>query len=806
MNNIQEEEKTVILPVLPLRGLVLFPEMMLHFDIGRKKSALAIDQAMRTNQTIFITSQKDININDPKESDLYQTGVIARVVQVLKQPENIIRVVVEGLCRASVLTYVKEKPFFTAEVEKIPADEREQNVTDLALIRSAKNVFEQYVRLSPKMAADILYKVGMCNNAGTLADFIAGNIILDYQDKQKVLETLDSRKRLEQLIGYITNEVFILEIEETINQKARERIDEGQREYYLREQMRAIEEELGEDDDPAAEAEDYREKILALNLKEDTQKVLLKECDKLQKMPYGSQEANVVRTYLDTCLELPWNTSSKERIDMKKAKAHLDKYHYGLSKVKEHILELLAVRKLSPDVKGQILCLVGPPGVGKTSIAQSIAGAINRKSQRIALGGVHDESEIRGHRRTYIGSMPGRVMNAIKLAGTNNPVLILDEVDKLGSDYKGDPTSALLEVLDSEQNSTFQDHYIDLPFDLSNVMFITTANDAGAIPAPLLDRMDVMELASYTREEKFHIAKKHLLPKQMKNCGLSGRTFRLSDGAIFGLIDHYTREAGVRSLERRITDLLRKAAVKIVSGDCKRVDIGQTDLESYLGPEKYKKELLGTVNEVGVANGLAWTSVGGETLPIEVAVVTGSGKIELTGSLGDVMKESAKTAVTCVRSHAAQLHIEDDFYKKYDIHIHAPEGAVPKDGPSAGITMATALVSALTNTPVRRDVAMTGEITLRGRILPIGGLKEKSMAAYRLGVNTVIIPEDNKPDLSEIDSTVKDALRFIPVSDFRQALSYALVPVEKTGEEQQGQGTIFPKTKTVGTAVGRIPQ
>lgn len=805
MNDIQEERR-VILPVLPLRGLVLFPEMMLHFDIGRKKSALAIDQAMRTNQTIFITSQKDININDPKEADLYQTGVIARVVQVLKQPENIIRVVVEGLCRASVLTYVKEKPFFTAEVEKIPTDDREQNVTDLALIRSAKNVFEQYVRLSPKMAADILYKVGMCNNAGTLADFIAGNIILDYQDKQKVLETLDSRKRLEQLIGYITNEVFILEIEETINQKARERIDEGQREYYLREQMRAIEEELGEDDDPAAEAEDYRDKVLALNLKEDTQKVLLKECDKLQKMPYGSQEANVVRTYLDTCIELPWNTSSKERIDMKKAKAHLDKYHYGLSKVKEHILELLAVRKLSPDVKGQILCLVGPPGVGKTSIAQSIAGAINRKSQRIALGGVHDESEIRGHRRTYIGSMPGRVMNAIKLAGTNNPVLILDEVDKLGSDYKGDPTSALLEVLDSEQNSTFQDHYIDLPFDLSNVMFITTANDAGAIPAPLLDRMDIMELPSYTREEKFHIAKKHLLPKQMKNCGLSGRTFRLSDGAIYDLIDSYTREAGVRSLERRITDLLRKAAVKIVVGECKRVDIDNNCLESYLGPQKYKKELLGTVNEVGVANGLAWTSVGGETLPIEVAVVNGTGKIELTGSLGDVMKESAKTAVTCVRSHAEQLHIEDDFYKKYDIHIHAPEGAVPKDGPSAGVTMATALVSALTNTPVRRDVAMTGEITLRGRILPIGGLKEKSMAAYRLGVNTVIIPEDNKPDLSEIDSTVKDALHFIPVSDFREALSYALVPIEKTGEEQQGQGTIIPKTKTAGAAVGRIPQ
>lgn len=622
--NIEQEERNVILPVLPLRGLVLFPEMMLHFDIGRKKSALAIDQAMRTNQTIFITSQKDINITDPKENDLYRVGVIARVIQVLKQPENVIRVVVEGICRASVYSYIKDRPFFTAEVEKIYSDEKEPNVAGLALIRSAKSIFEQYVRLSPKMAADILYKVGMCNDAGTLADFIAGNIILDYQDKQKILETLDSRKRLECLIEYITNEVFILEIEETISQKARERIDEGQREYYLREQMRAIEEELGDEDDPAVEAEEYKGKVLALKLGEDIQKVLLKECDKLQKMPFGSQEANVIRTYLDTCLELPWNISSQERIDIKKAKAHLDKNHFGLDKVKEHILELLAVRKLSPDVKGQILCLVGPPGVGKTSIAQSIAGAINRKSARISLGGVHDESEIRGHRRTYVGSMPGRVMNAIKLAGTNNPVLVLDEVDKLGNDYKGDPTSALLEVLDSEQNSTFHDHYIDLPFDLSNVMFITTANDMGAIPAPLLDRMDVMELASYTREEKFQIAKKHLLPKQMKNCGLNGRTFRLSDDAIYDLIDSYTREAGVRSLERRMTDLLRKAAVKIVNGEAKRVNIGKDDLENLLGPRKFKTDVLSKIDEVGVANGLAWTSVGGETLPIEVAVVNGA--------------------------------------------------------------------------------------------------------------------------------------------------------------------------------------
>lgn len=797
-------DQIVTLPVLPLRGLVLFPDMMLHFDIGRKKSALAIDQAMRTNQTIFITAQRDVNIHDPKTADLYKVGTIARVIQVLKQPENVIRVVVEGICRAVVLRYEKESPFFTAQVEKIHKEPSAPSVTELALIRSAKSIFEQYVRLSPKMATDILYKVGMCNEPGALSDFITGNIILDYQNKQKVLETFDTKKRLEKLIEYITNEVFILEIEEKINHKARERIDEGQREYFLREQLRVIEEELGEDDDLMAEAEEYKEKVLALKLKEDVEKVLLKECSKLEKMPYGAQEANVIRNYLDLCLELPWNTSTKERIDIEKAKRCLDKNHYGLDKVKSHILELLAVRKLAPHVKGQILCLVGPPGVGKTSIAQSIAGAINRKSARIALGGVHDESEIRGHRRTYIGSMPGRIMNAVKISGMNNPVLILDEVDKLGNDYKGDPTSALLEVLDAEQNSTFHDHYIDLPFDLSNVFFITTANDKSMIPAPLLDRMDIIEVPSYTREEKFHIAKKHLLPKQMKNCGMNGNMFRITDSAVYDLIDSYTREAGVRNLERKITALLRKSAVKLVEHKAKRITVDQPDLVSYLGPRKFKTDLLGKTSEIGVANGLAWTSVGGETLPIEVAVVSGTGKIELTGSLGDVMKESAKTAVTCVRSHANRWGIEEDFYKKYDIHIHAPEGAVPKDGPSAGITMATALVSALTNIPVRSDVAMTGEVTLRGKVLPIGGLKEKSMAAYRLGVNTVIIPNENQPDLSEIDGTVKNALHFVPVNSLNEVLDCALVKLTKTELEKANK--IIPAQKAINQVENRLPQ
>lgn len=763
------------LPMLPLRGLVLLPGMKLHFDIGRKKSAKAIEVAMGGDQLIFIVAQKNINCNEPKKNDIYSVGVIAKVIQVIRQPDDGMRAIVEGICRASLDDVLLTPSYMMAKITSIPALGSEALTTyDVALIRSAKDIFEKYLRYTPKPPADLFYKMNLINTTEELADFIAANSDLPYVKKQEILEIINPSERLETLIDYITEEVYILSIEEDIARKARSRIDESQREYFLREQLKVIESEIGEDFDEYSETEELRKKIFKLNLSEENQKALLKECDRLDRMPYGAQEATVMRTYIDTCLELPWNKSSKERIDIAAVRASLDKNHYGLKKVKENILENLAIRKLSPDIKGQILCLVGPPGVGKTSIAQSVAAAINRKCQRIALGGVRDESEIRGHRRTYVASMPGRIISAIKNAGVNNPVLILDEIDKLGNDYKGDPTSALLEVLDSEQNDKFYDHYIDMPFDLSKVMFITTANDLSMIPPPLLDRMDVINIDSYTREEKFHIAKNHLIPKQMKNCRITKRMFKISDEAIYSLIDGYTREAGVRGLERKIVELLRKAAIMFVEGEVKSMTVNPQKLEPLLGPIKYKRDKASKTPQVGLATGLAWTSVGGEVLPIEAAIMGGSGKIEITGSLGDVMQESAKTAVTCIRTMSDKLKIEKDFYKKYDIHIHAPEGAVPKDGPSAGITMATAVASALTNCPIKTNIAMTGEITLHGKVMPIGGLKEKSMAAYRYGVDTVIFPQDNIPDIAEIDETVKNSIKFVPVSSISDVLKLAL--------------------------------
>lgn len=767
------------LPMLPLRGLVLFPNMKLHFDIGRKKSAKAIEAAMKSDQFIFIVTQKNVNCLEPKINDVYSVGVVAKVIQIIKQSDDIFRVIVEGVYRARLDGISKTTPYLSAQITNIPVQEEKITAYEIAVIRSAKDIFEKYVRLSPKPHTDILYKLNFINTTDELANYIASNCTLQYQMKQEILEMDDPAARLEMLIDFLTQEVYILRIEEDIARKAKSRIDESQREYFLREQLKVIEAEIGGEDDDYAEIDELRSKIMEAKLPEENQKILLKECERLEKMPYGSQEATVMRTYVDTCLELPWNTSSEEKIDIAKARELLDMNHYGLKKVKENILENLAIRKLSPDVKGQILCLVGPPGVGKTSIAQSVAETINRKCQRIALGGVRDESEIRGHRRTYIASMPGRIISAIKTAGTNNPVLILDEIDKLGNDYKGDPTSALLEVLDSEQNNKFHDHYIDMPFDLSKVMFITTANDASMIPSPLLDRMDVITLDSYTREEKFHIAKEHLIPKQMKNCKMTKKMFKISDEAIYALIDGYTREAGVRSLERKIVELLRKAAIMFVEGEAKSLTVSPKKLESLIGPVKFKTEKAQKDSEIGVVTGLAWTSVGGETLPIEVAVMNGTGKIELTGSLGDVMQESAKTAVTCIRTMTDVLNIDSDFYKKYDIHIHAPEGAVPKDGPSAGITMATAVASALTKRPVKANIAMTGEITLRGKVLPIGGLKEKSMAAYRYGVDTVIYPQDNTSDISEIDETVKNNIKFVPVSSISDVLKLALEGTKK---------------------------
>lgn len=789
------------IPVLPLRGLVVFPKMMLHFDVGRKKSIDAITKAMNDNQLIFLTAQKDASVNDPAFDDIYKIGVVCKIVQVLKQPDDITRVVVEGQYRAKVMSPTECDNHLEAVIAPIAENKHPNTARDLALVRLLKGTFENYMELTPKLPTDILFKIGMSTNAGELADYVASNVVLDYSIKQSVLETINVSDRLETLIDALQNEIYILEIEQEILEKSKERIDISQREYFLREQLKTIEEELGMDDSPEAEANVLREKILELKLSEDNENALLKECLKLEKTPYGSNEAAVIRTYIDTCIELPWNTSTQEKIELSKVRKSLDKRHYGLTKVKERIVEQLAVRKLTDKAKGQIICLVGPPGVGKTSIAMSIADAINRKCERIALGGVKDEAEIRGHRRTYIGSMPGRIITAIKKSKVNNPLLILDEVDKLSNDYKGDPTSALLEVLDAEQNHSFHDHYIDMPFDLSNVMFITTANDYDAIPAPLRDRMEVIELDSYTRQEKFFIAKKHLIPKQLELNGLDKKTFKITDKAIYMLIDSYTREAGVRTLERTIASVMRKSAVKIVDNTAQTIKVTDKDIESILGPVKYLDDANGKKDEIGVVNGLAWTSVGGTLLPIECAVMPGSGKIELTGSLGDVMQESAKTAITCIRTRAAMYSIDEDFYKNCDIHIHAPEGAVPKDGPSAGITMATAICSALSCNPVRHDFALTGEITLRGKVLAIGGLKEKAMAAYKAGIRNVIIPKDNERDIVEIDETVRERVNFIPVSTIEEVIRLVIKPVAKTKDKVKSDIIITNKNTPKRTSV-----
>lgn len=767
------EMQTMTLPVLPLRGMVVFPKAVIHFDVGRKHSISAINRAMRENQLIFLSAQKDPTQNEPQLIDLYTVGVVAKIVQVLKQPDDVTRVVLEGKYRAKAVAPVFDSKIMMAEVSPVAEQKMPLTAEDAAMIRSVKNQFEKYLNVTAKMPPDIIFKVALCKYPGELADYIASTMYLDYATKQSILEIFDPSERLSTVLEVLVDETYISKLEREIELKAKSRIDENQQLYFLREQKRAIEEQLGEDDDPSADAEDYADQIEKLHLDEKTEEALFKECRKLMKMPFGSQEASVIRTYLDTVLDLPWHTATEDKIVLSKIRKELDKSHYGLEKVKDRIVEQLAVRKLSDKQKGQVICLVGPPGVGKTSIAQSIAKAIGRNSQRIALGGVKDEAEIRGHRRTYIGSIPGRIMTAVQNAGSNNPLLILDEIDKMANDYRGDPTSALLEVLDTEQNNKFVDHYIDVPFDLSNVMFITTANDLSLIPAPLRDRMEIIEINSYTREEKFHIAKKHLIPKQLELCGFSAKEIKFTQKAIYALIDYYTRESGVRTLEREIASLLRKCAVKKLDGEAETFKIDDKMVEELLGHKKFLPDQLSKKDEIGVVNGLAWTSVGGELLPIEVAVMEGTGKIVLTGSLGDVMQESAKAAITCIRSHAAALGIDGDFYKNKDIHIHAPEGAVPKDGPSAGITMATAIYSALSDKPVRHDVAMTGEITLRGKVLAIGGLKEKSMAAYKYGIDTVFIPKQNERDISEFDSVVKEKINFIPVENFTDVITRA---------------------------------
>ena len=765
------------LPVVALRGLVVFPNNVVHFEVGRAKSIAAIEAAMHGNSSVFLVAQKEMDVEEPGPRDLYTYGVVAEIRQVLRVSEDLVKVLVEGKYRARLLELEDQGKYMqamvrSASVKGISADKRPQTK---ALIRSLRDCFEEYLSFSPQISKDVVYNIVSSDSPLYLSEYMPANLLLKYEDKQAILNESTLLGRLEKLLVLLHQECEVLAIERDIDDKVNMQMDKGQREYYLREQLNVISEELGDTEDTRSEAEKYRQKVRALELEAESTEKLLKECDRLARMQSSSPESGVIRSYLDTCLALPWHTATQDDLDQAHARKVLDRDHYGLEKVKERILELLAVRKLNQSVKGQIICLVGPPGVGKTSIAHSVAECMGRKFARMSLGGVHDEAEIRGHRRTYIGAMPGRIISAVTTAKSSNPVILLDEIDKLAGDYKGDPSSALLEVLDPEQNRTFKDHYLDIPFDLSEVLFITTANDASTIPGPLYDRMDVIELPSYTRTEKFNIAKKHLLPKQLKNNGVEGMV-SLNSAALYEIIDGYTREAGVRTLERTITAVLRKCAQKIAAGESEKITVNAPAVRELLGPEKVKPTFISRANTVGIANGLAWTSVGGEMLPVEVAILPGgSGKIELTGSLGDVMKESAHLAVTYARVHADEYGIPVEKFKTVDIHIHAPEGAVPKDGPSAGVTLTTALISALSGIPVRHDLAMTGEITLHGNVLPIGGLKEKSMAAYREGISTVLIPKNNEPDLFEVDGEVKEKIHFIPVSDLSQVLKTALV-------------------------------
>ena len=765
-----------VLPAIALRGLVVFPNNIVHFEVGRAKSIAAIEAAMHANSSVFLVAQKEMDVEEPTMPDLYGYGVIAEIKQVLRVSDDLVKVLVEGKTRARLLE-LNDGGFLQASVRPVPvrgigADKRTQTE---ALVRSLKDCFEEYLSYSPQISKDVIYNIVSSDSPLFLSEYMPANLLLKYEDKQTILNESSLLSRLEKLLMLLRQECQVLEIERDLDDKVNASLDKGQREYYLREQMHIISEELGDSEDTRAEADTYRQKIAALKLDDESTEKLLKECDRLARMQSNSAESGVIRSYLDTCLGLPWHITTEDDLDQAHARRVLDREHYGLQKVKERILELLAVRKLNTEVKGQIVCLVGPPGVGKTSIAHSIADCMGRKFARMSLGGVHDEAEIRGHRRTYIGAMPGRIISAINSAKSSNPVILLDEIDKLAGDYKGDPSSALLEVLDPEQNRTFKDNYLDIPFDLSEVLFITTANDASTIPGPLYDRMDVIELPSYTRTEKFNIAKRHLLPKQLKNNGLDGKV-TMTSGAIYEIIEGYTREAGVRNLERTITSVLRKCAQKIAAGETEKISVSGTMVKSLLGPEKVKPTFISRTDSVGIANGLAWTSVGGEMLPVEVAVIpNGTGKIEINGSLGDVMKESAQLAVTYARVHAEEYGIAPDRFKNTDLHIHAPEGAVPKDGPSAGVTLTTALVSALSGIPVRHDLAMTGEITLHGNVLPIGGLKEKSMAAFREGISTVLIPKENATDLYEVDAEVKEKIHFIPVERLSQVLKHALI-------------------------------
>ena len=763
------------LPMLTMRGLVVFPGMVLNFDVTKPKFIEAVKTASLTDKRIFLVTQTEYDNDDPHKGDLYKVGVVAEIRQILKTPDKITRVLVQGLYRAKLLNVAEFETYNVADITEIRerASELDESLA-YAYERTLKMLFEEYSSLVPKIPDELTGLVNGEHDLKKLFELIIFNVFLKTDNKQTLLETNGLEKRIKKLIEMLTEEIKVLRFEAEISEQIRDSIDSNQREYILREQMKALSKQLGGSDEYDDEAYDYTEKIQALGFPEDTEEKLLREVNKMMKVSPSSQEYGLIKTYLDSILEMPWNVYTEDTINIEKAEKQLEKDHYGLKKVKERILEIISVRKLNPEVKSQIICLVGPPGVGKTSVGKSIAAALGRNYARVSLGGVRDEAEIRGHRKTYVGAMPGRIVNAIKQAKCMNPVILFDEIDKMGSDYKGDPSSAMLEVLDPEQNSTFTDHYFEIPLDLSDVLFITTANTTETIPAPLLDRMEVIELSSYTREEKFHIAKKHLLPKQLKKHGETRKTLKINDKALYAIIDSYTKEAGVRGLEKKIASICRKAAKKLVSGETV-ISVTDANLKDFLGTRKYLPETIAKTDETGIVTGLAWTSVGGVTMPLEVIVMDGDGKVEVTGSLGDVMKESSKIAVSLVRSIAAKYDIDPEFYKNKDLHIHAPEGAVPKDGPSAGVTMTTALVSALSGMPVKRDIAMTGEITLHGKVLPIGGLKEKSMAAYKAGVKTVIIPKENEADLDEIDETVKDNVRFIPAEKIQTVLDNALV-------------------------------
>lgn len=783
MDNIKKtapRTKKITLPVLPLRGLCIFPYMVLHFDVGRDKSVAALEKAMVGDQQIFLVAQRDTQKDEPDFDDLYSYGTVSKVKQLLKLPGGNIRVLVEGLTRGKLLKFTDNTKLITGEIRQYPNSKPQLTHHLEAMTRSAKDIFDEYLQIISKTPHETVVSVMNIKNPGEIADLIAANVFVNLDDKMQILEEIDIEQRVEKLIVIMHREMEIVKLERDISDKVREQIDKNQREYYLREQVKIIQKELGDKDGINAEVKAYKQKIMKLRINEESAAKLYNDVDRLSKMPSNMSDSSLLKTYLDTVLSLPWNSKTKENFNIERAKKILDEDHFGLEKVKERILEFLAVRHLAKDIKGPILCLVGPPGVGKTSIAKSIARALRKKYARMSLGGVRDEAEIRGHRKTYIGAMPGRIMNALLQAKSSNAMILLDEIDKMSNDFRGDPASAMLEVLDAEQNFSFVDHYIEVPFDLSDVMFVTTANSLESIPRPLLDRMEVISLSSYTEYEKVQIAQRYIIPKQRLMHGITASKLKIREEAVHDIINHYTKESGVRNLERQFATICRKSARKIIEDEIKKITITTSNLELFLGKRLYRYDEIKENDEIGVATGLAWTYFGGDTLQIEVNVMDGKGELVLTGHLGDVMKESAKAAISYIRSVADLIGIDKDFYKNKDIHIHVPDGATPKDGPSAGITIAIALISALIGRAVRKDVAMTGEITLRGRVLPIGGLKEKALAAYRAGISIVIYPAANEKDLQDIPDDIREKINFIPVKYMETVIENALAQIQDT--------------------------